>query len=47
MELLDYIARPDRNVVALKAVLSRLEGGIQDVAIENMSGDGCCIPAVS
>jgi hypothetical protein len=43
MELLHYKARPDRTVVALKAVLTRLEGGTQDVAIENMSRDGCCV----
>lgn len=43
MEPLHYKDRPNRNVVELKAVLTRIEGGTHDVAIENMSVDGCCV----
>lgn len=41
MQSLHYKARPNRNPVALKALLTRENGGTQDVSVDDLSLDGC------
>jgi hypothetical protein len=41
MEALHYKARPSRNPVALTALLTRENGGTQEVSVDDLSLDGC------